>query len=181
MTMKHVSVALALAAGLVVASASAPASAKVVTGVKVAECDLHAACWNGPFVPWAYDLTGVQLTDLGLGTNQPLIAVQTGCCTIRLSDLQITFQTPGGPVQETAPDFDGNGVDGEHDLVASYFIPADATSALISGVFGNSNFDSSAAEKIYFGAVPEPATWAMIMLGFAGLGGLTRARRARIA
>jgi hypothetical protein len=178
--MKRVLLALALAIGAVAGGLSAPATANA-TAILVAECDLHAACWNGPDVPWSYNLSGAQLASLGLGTSQPLMDVQTDCCVIRLSGLQITFQTPGGPVQQTAPDFNGNGVIGEVDLVTTYFIPADATSAVISGIFGNSISDSSAAQKIYFGAlVPEPGTWAMMIVGLAGLGGLARARRGKV-
>lgn len=151
---------------------SGPARANV--SIQVAECDVGAACWNGPFVPWSYDLTGTDLTNLGLGTTQSLIAVQTDCCVIRLSDLQITFQTSSGPVQETAPEFNGNGVIGEVDTVANYLIPLDATSAVISGTFGNSVVSSTAAEKLYFGAVPEPAMWLMLIAGFGLVGTMLR-------
>jgi hypothetical protein len=181
--MKRVLLALALALSAFAGnlSLSAPAHA---SGILVAECVLDDACWNGPFVPWSDNLDLADLTGLGLGTSQDLTAIQTDCCYIRLSNLQIVFQTGGGPVNQTLPDFDGGGVTGEVDLLGSYFIPLDATSAVISGTFGNSNSDSTAAQRIYFGQVPagapEAATWAMMLIGFGGIGAALRSRR-RIA
>jgi hypothetical protein len=50
-----------------------------------------------------------------------------------------------------------------------------ATSVRVSG-FGGDGFYSIG--EVQFNAVPEPATWAMMLLGFAGLGTALRRRRA---
>jgi hypothetical protein len=162
---------------------NAPAQAQQV---QVASCEsTSASCWDGGSpTPWSYDLSDAQLTALGLGTSQPLIADQTGCCVIRLGSLQILFQTGGGPVLETAPEYNGDGSDGAV-TVADYLIPVDATSAVISGTFGNSTTPNTSLEVECFGSgpclagVPEPAPWAMMLIGVATLGTAMRAMRRR--
>jgi hypothetical protein len=51
------------------------------------------------------------------------------------------------------------------------------------GSFSLQNFDESDAGVITFSAVPEPSTWAMMLLGFAGLGlaGYRASRRTAVA
>jgi len=172
--------AVAAAAGGIALSAPGHAAA----GILVASCDSTAAsCYNGDSpTPWSYDLSGAQLTALGLGATVPLNDDQTGCCVIRLGSLQIVFQTTTGPVTETAPEYNGTGVYPAVYLITDYMIPANATSAVISGTFGNSTVPNSALEKVYFGSVvPEPATWALMMLGVFGVGAAMRSRREAIA
>jgi hypothetical protein len=51
--------------------------------------------------------------------------------------------------------------------------------AIFAGV--NQTIDASGAvTETIFTSVPEPSTWAMMLLGFAGLGWLARARRRKL-
>ena len=55
----------------------------------------------------------------------------------------------------------------------------------IGGIAGNGGSDYFSLEEALssssLSSVPEPATWALMLVGFAGLGGAVRARRAKIA
>jgi PEP-CTERM motif len=52
-----------------------------------------------------------------------------------------------------------------------------ATDAMIGGIRLNSTQNSFEIDNVALGAVPEPATWAMMILGFGAIGGAMRARR----
>lgn len=54
--------------------------------------------------------------------------------------------------------------------------------ASFSNPEGRSNYDGFKLESVSFvasGAVPEPSTWAMMLIGFFGIGGMIRSRRRR--
>ena len=162
--------------------------------ILVGQCYEFEACYDGPFVPFSTTLTGAQLGDLGLGTDQPLVVGETSQFVIRLSGLQAVFQTPGGPVTQTLPEFSGSGNYNdpclgfcEVDQLGFFSIPIDATSAEISGIFGNSVIDSSAAECVWIGtgdapvctavrptSEPEPLTLSLFGAGLAGAAAMRR-------
>jgi len=180
--MSRIGLVLALVATALVGSFGISAPAHAGSRILLASClSTSDPCWNGSTpTPWSASLDATQLADTGLGTTQAFYAQQIGCCVIRLGSLQAVFQTSGGPVTETAPEYNGTGLNGLF-IAAEYLIPADATSAVISGTFGNSTVPNTSLENLYFGeviGVPEPATWAMMLLG-AGMigGGLRLARR----
>ena len=115
---------------------TAPASH--ATAILVGQCIEFAACFSSGPTPWSDNLTTANLTALGLGTTQPLVAAQTSMTTIRLGVTTIDFATTTGPVVEMLPEFSG-GIHSdpcnfcEIDIVGDFLIPANATSATISG------------------------------------------------
>jgi hypothetical protein len=169
------------------ASMTAPA-AHAATSILVGDCVEGAQCWNTG-ASWSDTLTGAQLSDLGLGANAPLIAAQTAEYVIRLGETTMTFTTGGGPATETLGEFSGNINNDpcnfcEVATVGNFFIPVDATAAVISGTFGNSGDGSSAGVELFLGALPSPvpesSNMALLMGGLAIVGAGMR-RRARNA
>jgi hypothetical protein len=184
-----IALSVALAIGSLIATLAAAPAAQAAPSILVGACVEFDVCWGGDTpTPWSHNLSQADLTTLGLGSDTPFIVAQDACCTIRLGVTTITFDTPGGPVTETADEFNGfsNHNDPcnlcEVDTVASFFIPADATAAVISGAFGNSIVPDTAGLNLYLGglpAVPEPATWTMMLVGFGAMGAAMRRSRSR--
>ena len=59
-------------------------------------------------------------------------------------------------------------------------VDGDATSSVLTAFHQGSGFDLTIGGDGVFafgGAVPEPSTWAMMLLGFGGLGAMARSRR----
>jgi hypothetical protein len=178
----------ALSAACLIGLSSAPASA---TQIQVGSCAEFAPCWNGPTQPWSSNLNLAQLTSLGLGSTQDEIATQTAQFVIRLGITTFNFTTLSGPVVESIGEFNGPGSFNDPGpfpsglLVGTFFIPLDAIALTVSGTFGNSVIDSSSGVNVCLGdgpcgavgAVPEPSTWAMLILGFAGIGFMAYRRR----
>ena len=75
------------------------------------------------------------------------------------------------------------------DTVGEFLIPFNATGLTISGAFGNTANITTASTNVCLGAgpcgtassVPEPSTWAMMLLGFAGLGFAAYRQRTKLA
>lgn len=184
--MKRLALAGLFSASLFVCGMVSASAANASTSILVGKCIESAPCWTGSGpVSWSDNLSGAQLSALGLGTNTPFIAAQTAEYIMRIGLTTMTFATPGGPVVETVGEFSGNLHSDpcnfcEVDTLGTFFIPTDATSATISGAFGNSAFPSSSGgANLYLGglpSVPEPATWAMLILGVAMIGFVARRR-----
>jgi hypothetical protein len=129
------------------------------TAILVAQCIFATACTSaGTPTPWSDSLSTADLTSLGLGTSQPLVAAQTNLGIIRLGVTTIDFTTTTGPVIETLPQFSGLANHPapcnfcEIDTVGTFSIPANAMSAVISGFFGNSVVPNSAAVDVCLGS-----------------------------
>jgi hypothetical protein len=138
------------------------AHASQATSILVGQCIEFDTCWTSlTSTPWGDTLSAAELASLGLGTDQPLIAVQTSKFVVRLGETTITFSTPGGPVIETLPEFSGGFHNDPCNLceiatVGTFFIPNDATSAIISGTFGNSIVANSAGYVCSWARIPIP-------------------------
>jgi len=180
--MRKIFLAVIAAAGI---ASAAPSNAAVLL---VGQCvDFNACSTSLSPTPWSGTLSSGELALLGLGTSQAFTAEQTSPITIRLGVTTISFMTSGTPVTESLPQFSGSAhLTGpfETDVLGSFLIPLNATSAVISGTFGNSAFPNSSGVDLFFGpttgitsGVPEPSTWAMMILGFFGIGAMTYRRR----
>ena len=74
-------------------------------------------------------------------------------------------------------DFGDNGLEAAGQTSATYIFRTNATDYNLGGTFTTQ--DGSVAQRANFqptGAVPEPATWAMMLLGFGGIGFAMRMR-----
>ena len=178
-----------LAAIGAVGALAAPSTSNAAV-LLVGQCVQFSACYTSSSpTHWSGTLSSGELGLLGLGTNEAFTAEQTSPIGIRLGVTSITFTTTGAPVTESLPQFSGgNHFTGpfETDIVGSFFIPLNATSAVLSGTFGNSVNPNSSGVDLFFGpttgittAVPEPSTWAMMILGFFGVGFLAYRRKSR--
>ncbi|WP_010215982.1 PEPxxWA-CTERM sorting domain-containing protein [Sphingomonas sp. PAMC 26621] len=77
-------------------------------------------------------------------------------------------------------DFGDNGLEAGGQTSATYIFRTNATGYNLGGTFTTQ--DGSVAQRANFqptGAVPEPATWAMMLLGFGGIGFALRRLRTR--
>jgi hypothetical protein len=136
-------------------------------------------------------LSLADLTSLGLGSTVDFTAGQTSEFVIRLGVTTVTFDTSGGPVVETLPEFSGGFHNDpcnfcEVDLVGTFSIPADALDATISGTFGNSLNPTSAGVNVCLGSggppcaattIPEPASLTLFGSGLLGFVSLVRRRK----
>jgi hypothetical protein len=157
------------------------------SSILVGQCLNRAPCDLGmtPLVTWSDTLGLAQLQSLGLGKDVSLVAFQTNVYTVQLGVTQMVFGTPTGSVTESLPEFTG----AQHDVCASicdietvgaFAIPTTATTAMISGTFGNSTVDSSAPVNVYLQSapVPLPASAWLLVSGALGLLAMSKRNRA---
>jgi hypothetical protein len=124
-------------------------------GILVAQCIEFQACWTSQSpTAWSHSLNLGDLQALGRGSTVPFVAAQTAQYVIRLGVTTIRFDTPGGSIVATLPEFNGTLHNDpcnfcEVDTVGTFAIPASATSATISGTFGNSQVPNSSGVNLY--------------------------------
>jgi len=188
--MRRFFASMIIAAGaLAVGVLTAPAANAGAT-VLVAQCIFEAPCWTGDdgATPFSDTVTGAQLDALGLGTTQAFSTAQVSYYTVQLGPTTFTFDTSGGPVVDVVGDFTSGTHDPctpfcEVDTVAEIAIPDDATGLTVTGSWGGNGVGSSAAADLFLGVVPvpEPAAWALMLIGFGAIGAQLRRRPSRAA
>jgi hypothetical protein len=166
-----------IAASTVLALASSPAAATVT--LLDTDCDLATGClFSGqitdeltsvmeledayntqhiePPLPATIDLTGLYKTPGSL-------AAQSG-----------TFTLPGGGL------FEFYAVKAGEEFMLYQVAPTNSVEWTTAGLLNENQQPREASHIVAFGgvgAVPEPTTWAMLLVGFFGIGGAMRRRR----
>jgi hypothetical protein len=169
----------AFASGIPAADAGSVLVAQCLSG---APCDIAET-----ITPWSDSLSKADLQSLGLGMDVTLLAEQTDTFEMQLGATMVTFSTPSGSVMESVPAFSGTGhatCSGicETDSVGLFVIPPDATSAVISGAFGNSVAATTAPLNLYLQTttVPLPASAWLLLSGALGVLCMSRRKRAAV-
>jgi hypothetical protein len=170
--MKNISHGLIAAGSLLFFAAVSPASAAVY--------DISGLGLNAEITT---DVTNTIITNVtgsvaGFGTIDGLIPAN--CCTVEVGGGTNLAPTDNLWFAALNPHLDGNGF-------AFTFIAADQTPQVLGGgVWGNGpdnyslfigNWNQYISGALQITAVPEPSTWAMLILGFCGLGFLARRRK----
>ncbi|HEY7901130.1 MAG TPA: PEPxxWA-CTERM sorting domain-containing protein [Caulobacteraceae bacterium] len=150
-----------------------------------------AGAGNGSVISGNYDIIfGTTTQALGSGYPLTLSNTQTffdgalssgGGATFSIDGSSYTYNPADGNLvmevvvtnQANVPNGSGN----------SYF-QADTSGSVMSRAYlitGAAGVSDGTSLVTTFGAVPEPAAWALMLAGFAGLGGALRSRRRQIA
>jgi PEP-CTERM motif len=198
MTIRKYLVGLAVAAIAAIGSVTGASASTILVG----QCFEFELCWTDPgpsLVSFSTNLDGAQLASV-TDSNSPYIPMfvgQTSQYVIQLSDLQAVFQTPDGPMTQTLDSFSGPnshtdpciGFCEPPTLLGYFDVPDGATSAVISGDFGNGPITNSAAECVWVGSgdppvctavreTPEPVTLTLFGAGLAGAVAMRRRKKA---
>lgn len=98
---------------------------------------------------------------------------------------KLTFHFLGGGSQQFSGDaiWGGNGVLGNGDRTKGFRVYYDFNGAKVSSITFQSGSDAFEFDGLAgnVAAVPEPATWAMMILGFGAAGAMLRSRRRMVA
>ena len=118
--------------------------------------DDPAECVSQPIVN-RFSLTGNEVTSFGVD---------------QYNDFSVSFGGPGGYMTMSTP----------HPSPGNYFQPDQRVDIFTdgnytSGQIGDLQSDSLHTHKISISPVPEPATWAMMIIGFGATGSLLRRQR----
>ena len=192
------------AIGLSLALASAPASAAVLlsenftSGFGAFTATGQAVISNGnAYVPCC-GTTGSaanmanNFVSFGSG-NQPsgLISAPIGLVTGTLYTLTFDYRALGGGAEPLFAIINGttysfsavadNNLDNPYQSALVTFLAAGPSTTLQFQSAGIDNVDAIVDNVLLTGAVPEPGTWAMMLLGFGGIGMAMRRRRQPLA
>lgn len=132
--------------------------------------NLTASNFAGYFVDALVDGTDFDGAGIFTAANNPNTQGPAG---------STTTASRNGSGQVVRADFGSNGLEAAGQTSATYIFRTNATQFTMGGTFTTQ--DGSVAQRPNYQpvgpAVPEPATWAMMMLGFGAMGAMLRTRR----
>jgi len=178
--MKKLTLAMAAAAACVLGSSAANAALAVTTQNLVITGS--TGFYNGT-VTCAADITRCSFSTLYNFAAPAGFAIQS-------ADITTTFTTPNQDIDFTSVLLNGTAfalttdLNGRTDRGSVFNQPLLANNTLqVNGLAGTAADGASAAFSgtLSFAAVPEPATWAMMLVGFGAVGFGMRRRQARTA
>lgn len=136
--------------------------------------NLTASSFFGYTVDALVDTTDFDGAGLFTAANNPNLQGPPG---------STTTASRNGSGSVVRADFGDNGLEAGGQTSATYIFRTNATNFNLGGTFTTQ--DGSVAQRANFqpigGAVPEPATWAMMLFGFGGIGLAMRRRKSKTA
>ncbi|HSQ95768.1 MAG TPA: PEPxxWA-CTERM sorting domain-containing protein [Croceibacterium sp.] len=179
--MRYIAFGLAAGAVMMALPVSATSAVKIKSGsrfvqpIEAVQLGAGTARWDN-FVPGTGSRNGDPLTT----ANSDTLAPVRGLTTLEALNASNAFLTSISPtVSISGQNYSGFLVDKFTPMSFSRIVQSKVTRIASKGQLGSPVTTSAALQPApeQVGAVPEPATWAMLVVGFAAVGGAMRRKR----